>query len=83
MSAVDWTRRTAAELADALAAGETTSVELTRAHLDRIAEVDGAVHAFLQVDAEGGQEHRGAQPRSTTSDDQDVGLLHPPVLGLQ
>jgi aspartyl-tRNA(Asn)/glutamyl-tRNA(Gln) amidotransferase subunit A len=47
------TRRTAAELADALAAGETTSVELTRAHLDRIAEVDGAVHAFLHVDAEG------------------------------
>jgi aspartyl-tRNA(Asn)/glutamyl-tRNA(Gln) amidotransferase subunit A len=49
----DWTRRTAAELADALATGEVTSVELTRAHLDRIAEVDGAVHAFLHVDAEG------------------------------
>ncbi|HEU4811647.1 MAG TPA: Asp-tRNA(Asn)/Glu-tRNA(Gln) amidotransferase subunit GatA [Nocardioides sp.] len=49
----DWTRKTAAELADALAAGEVTSVELTRAHLDRIAEVDGAVHAFLHVDAEG------------------------------
>jgi len=54
------TRRTAAELADALAAGETTSVEITRAHLDRIAEVDGpagsgaeGVHAFLHVDAEG------------------------------
>ena len=46
-------RRTAAELADALAAGETTSVEITRAHLDRIAEVDGAVHAFLHVDADG------------------------------
>jgi aspartyl-tRNA(Asn)/glutamyl-tRNA(Gln) amidotransferase subunit A len=49
----DWTRKTAAELADALAAGETTSVELTQAHLDRIAAVDGAVHAFLHVDAEG------------------------------
>ncbi|GAA4110534.1 Asp-tRNA(Asn)/Glu-tRNA(Gln) amidotransferase subunit GatA [Nocardioides fonticola] len=46
-------RKSAAELADALAAGETTSVELTQAHLDRIAEVDGAVHAFLHVDAEG------------------------------
>jgi aspartyl-tRNA(Asn)/glutamyl-tRNA(Gln) amidotransferase subunit A len=45
--------QTAAELADALAAGETTSVELTQAHLDRIAAVDGAVHAFLHVDAEG------------------------------
>ncbi len=47
------TRRTAADLAESLAAGETTSVELTRAHLDRIAEVDGPVHAFLHVDAEG------------------------------
>jgi aspartyl-tRNA(Asn)/glutamyl-tRNA(Gln) amidotransferase subunit A len=46
-------RRSAADLADALAAGETTSVELTRAHLDRIAAVDGAIHAFLHVDAEG------------------------------
>ncbi len=49
----DLTRRTAAELADALAAGETSSVELTQAHLDRIAAVDGAVHAFLHVDPEG------------------------------
>ncbi|WP_182526079.1 Asp-tRNA(Asn)/Glu-tRNA(Gln) amidotransferase subunit GatA [Nocardioides dongkuii] len=49
----DLVRRTAAELADALASGETTSVALTQAHLDRIAEVDGAVHAFLHVDAEG------------------------------
>ncbi|GEP36304.1 glutamyl-tRNA(Gln) amidotransferase subunit A [Nocardioides szechwanensis] len=46
-------RKTAAQLADALAAGETTSVEITQAHLDRIGEVDGAVHAFLHVDAEG------------------------------
>ena len=49
----DLTRRTAAELADALAAGETTSVEITSAYLDRIAAVDGDVHAFLHVDAEG------------------------------
>ncbi|GAA1522927.1 Asp-tRNA(Asn)/Glu-tRNA(Gln) amidotransferase subunit GatA [Nocardioides humi] len=49
--------KTAAELADLLAAGETTSVELTQIHLDRIAAVDGdaesGVHAFLHVDAEG------------------------------
>jgi aspartyl-tRNA(Asn)/glutamyl-tRNA(Gln) amidotransferase subunit A len=45
--------KSAAELADALAAGETTSVALTQAHLDRIAEVDGTLHAFLHVDAEG------------------------------
>ena len=48
-----WISKTAAELADALAAGEVTSVELTQAHLDRIAAVEGSVHAFLHVDAEG------------------------------
>ncbi|CUR56468.1 Putative aspartyl/glutamyl-tRNA(Asn/Gln) amidotransferase subunit A (Glu-ADT subunit A) [metagenome] len=49
----DWTRRTAADLAEALAAGDLTSVELTRAHLDRIAAVDGDLHAFLHLDADG------------------------------
>ena len=49
----DWTRKTAVELADALAAGDTTSVEITRAHLDRIDAVDPGVHAFLQVDRDG------------------------------
>ena len=45
--------RSAADLAAALASGETTSVEVTQAFLDRIAAVDGAVHAYLHVDAEG------------------------------
>ena len=44
--------KTAAELADMLAAGTTTSVEITQAHLDRITAVDGDVHAFLHVNAE-------------------------------
>jgi aspartyl-tRNA(Asn)/glutamyl-tRNA(Gln) amidotransferase subunit A len=46
-------RHSAAEMADALAAGETTSVALTEAHLARIAEVEDQLHAFLHVDAEG------------------------------
>jgi aspartyl-tRNA(Asn)/glutamyl-tRNA(Gln) amidotransferase subunit A len=45
--------KTAAQMAEALANGETTSVELTQAHLDRVAEVDGQVKAFLHVDSEG------------------------------
>jgi aspartyl-tRNA(Asn)/glutamyl-tRNA(Gln) amidotransferase subunit A len=45
-------RRTAAQLADDLASGATTSVELTQASLDRIAEVDEALHAFLVVDTD-------------------------------
>jgi len=46
-------RSSAAELAQKIHSGEVTSVEVTQAHLDRIAEVDGAVHAFLHVDTEG------------------------------
>ena len=45
--------KTAAQMADALAKGETTSVELTQAHLDRVAAVDGQIKAFLHVDTEG------------------------------
>src|SRR6188768_4520868 len=39
----------AAALADKLAAREVSSVEATQAHLDRIAAVDGDIHAFLHV----------------------------------
>jgi len=49
----DLTRMDAAALAAAVASGETSAVEVTRAHLDRISAVDTAVHAFLHVDAEG------------------------------
>ncbi|KNX36666.1 Asp-tRNA(Asn)/Glu-tRNA(Gln) amidotransferase subunit GatA [Luteipulveratus halotolerans] len=49
----DITRLTAAEIADRLARKEISSVEATQAHLDRIAAVDGDVHAFLHVDPEG------------------------------
>ena len=44
-------RSSAADQAAALAAREVSSRELTQAHLDRIAAVDGAVGAFLHVDA--------------------------------
>ena len=39
----------AAELAAKIAAREVSSVEVTQAHLDRIAEVDGELGAFLHV----------------------------------
>lgn len=41
----------ASTLAGLLSSGEVSSVEATRAHLDRIAAVDGDVHAFLHVNA--------------------------------
>ncbi len=45
----DLTRLSAADLASRLSAVEVSSVEATRAHLERIAAVDGDVHAFLHV----------------------------------
>ena len=45
--------KTAAELSNALNAGEISAVELTQAHLRRINDVDEKVKAFLFVDSEG------------------------------
>jgi aspartyl-tRNA(Asn)/glutamyl-tRNA(Gln) amidotransferase subunit A len=44
--------KTAAEMSSALASGEVTSVALTKQHLERIADVDKKVKAFLHVDSE-------------------------------
>ena len=49
---MELTRMTAAELSAALAKGEVSATEVTRAHLDRIAAVDDRVHAFLHVAAD-------------------------------
>ncbi|HQG70433.1 MAG TPA: Asp-tRNA(Asn)/Glu-tRNA(Gln) amidotransferase subunit GatA [Rhodoglobus sp.] len=45
-------RLSAADLAGKLASGAVSSVEATQAHLDRIAAVDGDVHAFLHISAD-------------------------------
>ena len=49
---MDLTRMTAAELSAALAKSEVSATEVTQAHLDRIAAVDGRVHAFLHIAAD-------------------------------
>jgi aspartyl-tRNA(Asn)/glutamyl-tRNA(Gln) amidotransferase subunit A len=46
-------RATAAELSRRLTAREVSAVELTQAHVDRIAAVDDEIHAFLHVDVDG------------------------------
>lgn len=48
----DLTRATAAQLSELLASGEVSSREVTQASLDRIAAVDGEIHAFLEVAGE-------------------------------
>jgi aspartyl-tRNA(Asn)/glutamyl-tRNA(Gln) amidotransferase subunit A len=50
---MDLTNTTAVELGRSIATGEATSVEITQAHLDRIAATDDRVHAFLHVDTDG------------------------------
>ncbi|GAA2105572.1 Asp-tRNA(Asn)/Glu-tRNA(Gln) amidotransferase subunit GatA [Microlunatus panaciterrae] len=44
------THLTASALAAQIATGELSSVQVTQAHLDRIAAVDDLVHAFLHID---------------------------------
>ncbi|MBA3488773.1 MAG: Asp-tRNA(Asn)/Glu-tRNA(Gln) amidotransferase subunit GatA [Longispora sp.] len=45
--------KSAAELGELIASGETSSLEVTREHLNQISKVDQRVHAFLHVDVEG------------------------------
>ncbi|MGY0058173.1 Asp-tRNA(Asn)/Glu-tRNA(Gln) amidotransferase subunit GatA [Streptomyces sp. LZ34] len=49
----DLTKLTASGIAEKIASGEVTAVEVTEAHLARIEAVDEKVHAFLHVDREG------------------------------
>jgi aspartyl-tRNA(Asn)/glutamyl-tRNA(Gln) amidotransferase subunit A len=53
MTTPDPTRATAVELARRIHARETSAVEVTQAHLDRISAVEPAVRSFLHIDAEG------------------------------
>lgn len=43
----------AAQIAGAVAEGQLSAREVTQAHLDKIAAVDGELHAFLTVDTDG------------------------------
>lgn len=46
------TRRSAAELADALDRGDVTAEDVTGAHLDRIDRIDPHIRAYVHVDAD-------------------------------
>lgn len=49
----DLTRASASELSTLLTSRDVSAVDVTQAHLDRIAAVDERVHAFLHVDTAG------------------------------
>ncbi|MFM1954925.1 MAG: hypothetical protein RL118_1116 [Actinomycetota bacterium] len=48
----DLTRKSAHELVELLASKQVSSVEVTQAHIDRTAAVDGAVHSYLHTSPE-------------------------------
>lgn len=51
-TAHELTSLTAADLAEKIHSKQVSSVEVTQAHLDRIADTDAEIHAFLHVGAE-------------------------------
>ncbi len=68
---------TASELAGMLEAGEVSAREVTQAHLDRIADVDGEVKAFLALDNE-----RALQAASRVDDQRSDGEDLGPLAGV-
>ncbi|NDK31410.1 Asp-tRNA(Asn)/Glu-tRNA(Gln) amidotransferase subunit GatA [Nesterenkonia haasae] len=70
-------RLTAAEMAAKLRAGDITSVELTQAHLDRIAAVDDTINAFLHVAADEALETAAAVDTTRAAGGAAAESLHP------
>ena len=70
-------RLTAAQMAAQLRAGEVTSVELTQAHLDRIAAVDPTINAFLHVNAEEALETAASVDSIRAAGGAEAEALHP------
>src|SRR5450432_683745 len=75
--ASELTRMTAAELSKALSNGDTTATEVTQAHLDRIAAVDGKVHAFLHVAAD-----KALEQAAQIDEERRQGTVRSPLAGV-
>lgn len=73
---VELTTAPASVLADRLAKGEVSAVEVTQAHLDRIAAVDGELHSFLHVSTD------ALETAKAIDDDRAAGKLLGPLAGV-
>src|SRR6516164_1812 len=67
-------RMSAAEIAKAVRGGEVSAAEVTDAHLARIEEVDGRIHAFLHVAADQARQAARAVDRRRAAGE-DLGAL--------
>ena len=80
MADLVWTSVT--DLARMIATKEVSPVEVVRAHLDRIARLDGTLHAFITVCGEAAIEAARAAESAVTSG-QPLGPLHGVPIGLK
>jgi amidase len=67
---------TAARLARAIRNGRLSSVEATRAHLERIARLNGPINALVVVDREGALKSARAADRARSKKNAGLGPLH-------
>jgi amidase len=67
---------TAARLARAIRNGRLSSVEATRAHLERIARLNGPINALVVVDREGALKSARAADRARSKKNSGLGPLH-------
>ncbi len=75
----DLTDLSAADLAAALERGETSSVDATRACLERIESLDGALQSFLHVDGDGALSAARAADERRASGDVPSALTGVPI----
>ncbi len=73
----DIVERSALGLIEEMAQGNLTSVDITQAYLDRIADVDGEINAYLQVTGETALETAAEVDRR-----RDRGQDLPPLAGV-
>ncbi|MDO9411296.1 MAG: amidase [Pseudolabrys sp.] len=82
MPKIDMTELTAVEAADAIAQGLASAEDYTAACLQRIADVDGEVHAFVHIDAEHALEQARALDRLKREGGR-IGPLHGVPVGIK
>src|SRR2546427_7138912 len=75
----DWCWRSALEIAEAVGQRQISAIEVTRAHLERVAREEPRLHCFLRVDGEGALAQARAVEDSLASGRESLPLAGVPV----